>query len=54
MTETLSKQPNALLAKEENQINWKEVLEKFKTTFGKWISFRLSKLVEMSLKTLKF
>jgi len=34
MTEILSKQPNALLAKEESQINWNEVLEKFKTTFG--------------------
>ena len=35
MTEILSKQPsNILLAKEENLINWNEVLVKFKKNFG--------------------
>jgi chromosomal replication initiator protein len=34
MTKTLPKQTNIPLAKEETQLNWNEVLEKFKTTFG--------------------
>ena len=35
MTEILSKQNlNIPLAKEENFLNWNEVLEKFKKTFG--------------------
>ena len=35
MTDILSKQdPNALLAKEENFLNWNEILVKFKKTFG--------------------
>ena len=35
MTDILSKQnSNLLSAKEESLLNWNEVLEKFKTTFG--------------------
>ena len=35
MKEMLPNQiPSALLAKEENQLNWNEVLEKLKKTFG--------------------
>ena len=35
MTEMLPNQiPSVLLAKEENQLNWNEVMEKLKTTFG--------------------
>ena len=35
MTEILSKQPsNVLLVKEENQLEWNEILKKFKITFG--------------------
>ena len=35
MIDMLSKQtPDILLAKEENQLNWNEILEKFKKTFG--------------------
>ena len=35
MTDILSKQnTDILLAKEENQLNWNEVIEKFKRIFG--------------------